>query len=348
MRMVAVPAGSFQMGRKEPSPKHWDEEPAHKVSISRSFLVSETEVTIEQFQQFRPDFTGSMAEGPYLVGLSWFEAREFCQWLSKVEGKPYRLPTEAEWEYAARAGKHTPFWSGNEPPEPGAANPWGLHNVHSGPLEWCHDWYGPYAYEDQVDPVGRNEGLNKVIRGGGLDRKKPEYSRSGNRAAYGPSFAMMEGTKAGGYSQDEILSEEPTLEGLIGVWYGTTIFGKPIALDHMPVLDVDWNDFQQPGEDRETKWSAQWEGTLMAPADAEVTFHIASDFAVNLGVEGRTIVTWEGLETEQSGMMEMKKDGRYPISIKYVHNQEVCAQPGRPELFENLMELAGAGKNPDS
>ena len=97
-------------------------------------------MTIEQFRKFRPGFTGSMTEGEYVVGISWYDAVSFCKWLSKKEGKIYRLPTEAEWEYAARAGTNTSFWSGEDPPESGTPNPWGLINVHSGPLEWCHDW----------------------------------------------------------------------------------------------------------------------------------------------------------------------------------------------------------------
>ena len=195
MKMVLIEAGSFSMGGANPRPDGWDEQPVHQVRISRAFSISATEVTIERYRRFRPEFTGSRVAEPAVTGLSWHDAVAFCRWLSKKEGRPYRLPTEAEWEYAARAGTDTPFWSGAKPPAHGAANPWGLRQVHSGPAEWCHDWYGPYTYEDQTDPVGPDHGVARVIRGGGLDRREPYYARSRNRASYAPAFAIMGGAK---------------------------------------------------------------------------------------------------------------------------------------------------------
>ena len=159
MRFMSIPAGSFEMGNSDPGIQDWDEAPVHGVSISAGFYMSETEVTLEQYRQFRPDFSGSMLEYPAVVGLSWDDAAAFCEWLSDKEGIVYRLPTEAEWEYACRAGTSTPYWSGAEPPEQGVPNPWGLKHMHSGPREWCYDWYGPYPHGAQINPVGPAEGF---------------------------------------------------------------------------------------------------------------------------------------------------------------------------------------------
>ena len=137
MELVEVPAGAFVMGRVD---GYWDQTPAHKVTISKPFMISVAEVTVGQYRAFRPDapIGGSDADGA--TGVSWHDAAAFCRWLSRKEGKPYRLPTEAVWEYACRAGTQTAFWSGGKPPKPGQANPWGLKGMHSGPLEWCADW----------------------------------------------------------------------------------------------------------------------------------------------------------------------------------------------------------------
>ena len=153
MKMVAIAPGSFVMGAetnefnlgpKTPESKDapsWDETPRHQVNITRGFRLSEQEVTADQFRQFKPDFQPASAFAPYATGVSWNDAMAFCRWLSAREGKTYRLPTEAEWEYACRAGTKTIFWSGDTPPQ-NDVNPWGLKNMQSGPAEWCYDWHG--------------------------------------------------------------------------------------------------------------------------------------------------------------------------------------------------------------
>lgn len=174
----------------------WDERPVHEVTILQPFRIAETEVTVEQFRHFRPDFPGGGPHPPYATGVSWEEAEAFCRWLSEREGRPYRLPTEAEWEYTARAGTGTLFWSGDAPPPPGNPNPWGLKNVHSGPVEWTRDWYGEYPFEPQVDPVGPEAGQVKVLRGGAIQvvtdpetaSRAPYYSRSANRGGLPPGY----------------------------------------------------------------------------------------------------------------------------------------------------------------
>ncbi len=225
MALVRIAPGAFEMGvdstplpaalTKGPSgviydrpsdAGDYDEAPVHKVTIAQPFWMSVTEVTVDQYRQFRPAYRGNPYYAPYASGVSWNDAVAFTEWLSEKEGKPYRLPTEAEWEFACRAGTRTPFSSGAQPPEAGKPNPWGLENMHSGVAEWVLDWHGMYPREAQIDPVGPAFGIAKVVRGGGLDYKAapktdggrhlpaemPYYARSANRAAIAPGFESAE------------------------------------------------------------------------------------------------------------------------------------------------------------
>jgi len=213
MKFVEVPAGSFLMGRDKGG--GWDERPAHKVTISKPFLMSVTEVTNARYERFDPAHKKlrgklgfSKGDNEAVVFVSWHDAVAFCKWLSKKESKPYRLPTEAEWEYACRAGTTTPYHTGKTLPKPfhrnvttswfpGSGrgkdksvklttaatppNPWGLFDVHGNVEEWCGDWYGPYAKGDREDPVGRADGDFKVTRGGSHSTTLG-FLRSANRS----------------------------------------------------------------------------------------------------------------------------------------------------------------------
>ncbi len=195
LRLVPVSAGEFVMGSAV-KPANWDEQPVHRVTISTSFHISETEVTAEQFRKFKPDATLNSAYAPYAAGVSWHDAVAFCEWLSREEGRHYRLPTEAEWEFAARAGRADgAAWE----IKPGQANPWGLRNLLTGPVEWCSDWYGEYDLAAARDPAGYATGLTKVIRGGYLDtpeKTKPDdYRRPSNRTAAPPNFGPNSGSE---------------------------------------------------------------------------------------------------------------------------------------------------------
>ncbi|MHC4575715.1 MAG: formylglycine-generating enzyme family protein, partial [Planctomycetota bacterium] len=174
MGLVRIRPGAFQMGSND---GEWDERPVHNVTISPEFYVQITEVTADQYRLFDPNYSGT----DYATGISWHDANAFCTWLSNLEGKPYRLPTEAEWEYVCRAGTTTPYSSGASPPPAGTPNPWGVVNMHNSPREWVWDWHGEYPYEDQVDPVGPEQGMARVVRGGGLDDSGAYYFRSSNR-----------------------------------------------------------------------------------------------------------------------------------------------------------------------
>lgn len=211
IRMVDIPAGYFFMGSRAIG-EDFDEAPIHRVTIGQPFRMSACEITNAQYEQFRPDHRRirgkngvSKADNEPVVNVSWGDAMAFCRWLSEKEGRNYRLPTEAEWEYACRAGTYTLFnvgdglpgeyhrsqrvardfdsvdlTVGQTPP-----NAFGLHDMHGNVEEWCLDFYGRYDASDQTNPCGPSEGVFRVTRGG--SHHTPEkYLRSANRMAMLP------------------------------------------------------------------------------------------------------------------------------------------------------------------
>ncbi len=236
--MKAIPGGSFKIGSPENEQmREADEGPQKTVNIS-PFFMAEIEVSWDEYLAF---YSATAAEGrstdtegtrtqedvdaisgptpPYgqpdqnwglgkrpAITMSYHSAETYCKWLSQVTGKTYRLPTEAEWEYAARGGKETPFFFAGNPKdfvkkgfigslfgkendsinnyiifksnselktqEPGAveANPFGLKNMMGNAAEYCLDWYAPDAYsklqDNAKDPMGPEEGEEHVVRGG--------------------------------------------------------------------------------------------------------------------------------------------------------------------------------------
>jgi formylglycine-generating enzyme required for sulfatase activity len=218
MKFVRIDAGSFMMGQGAATPRsrqEWnerdhDEAPAHRVEISKSFSLGIHEVTNAQYEAFDPKHKRYQSDGDDhpVVHVAWPEAVAFCAWLSKKETRPYRLPTEAEWEYACRAGTTAKFHTGDKLDASQAnfgsksaakvgsysANPWGLHDMHGNVAEWCHDWYGPYTAGDQTDPVGRADGYARVVRGWSWLTVRPtsdtmKYCRSANRSGHLPEDA---------------------------------------------------------------------------------------------------------------------------------------------------------------
>jgi formylglycine-generating enzyme required for sulfatase activity len=192
--MVELPGGTFVMGSPEGEEGREDDEVQHSVRLS-PFLISKTEVTQGMWRAVMgslPACDGDKRwdgdEFPMLC-VSWYDAEAFCSALSELEGLPegqgYRLPTEAEWEFAARAGSTT-AWAGTTDPEElcGFAavgvcegvdgpqrvgtrlgNAWGLHDMSGNVWEWTADWYGPYQ-GDATDPRGPPSGSARVNRGG--------------------------------------------------------------------------------------------------------------------------------------------------------------------------------------
>ncbi|MEX0778057.1 MAG: SUMF1/EgtB/PvdO family nonheme iron enzyme [Phycisphaeraceae bacterium] len=211
MRMVPIPRGSFTMGQSVGG--EFDERPTHRVALTRGFHLAGTQVTNAQYEQFDPRHRAlrgndglSSGDDQAVIQVSWADAEAFCRWLSQREKRPYRLPTEAEWEYACRAGTQTPFWTGDDFPKDWGrnqkntwtpapvnltvgtlpANGWGLYDMHGNVEEWCSDWYGPYALADQTDPTGPATGQMKVTRGGSHNTT-PAYLRSANRSGALPA-----------------------------------------------------------------------------------------------------------------------------------------------------------------
>ena len=201
IKMLSISPGTFEMGAETNSfnlgektaeskdGPYWDETPQHKVTLTKAFRISEEKVTTEQFRRFRADFQPTGYFGPYATGVSWSEAMEFCKWLSEKEAKTYRLPTEAEWEYACRAGTTSLFWSGSTPPRGEDVNPWGLKRMHSGPAEWCYDWHGEYPAADQVDPVGYDSGWARVVRGGAV--RSAQLKNADGSTTLGPDLSPV-------------------------------------------------------------------------------------------------------------------------------------------------------------
>lgn len=217
MKMIVVKPGTFLMGSAGIG-MNYDEAPAHPVTISETFRISSTEVTNRQFEEFMPEHTAfrgkngfSSGDDEAVIYVSHHEATAFCEWLSAKEGKTYRLPSEAEWEYACRAGSMGPYAIGDRSLpksmlkhqehswmpvkaslEVGKSvpNEWGIYDMHGNVEEWCLDWYGPYEASPIVNPGGPEKGSFRVVRGGSHNTPV-NYLRSANRSALMPGDRTM-------------------------------------------------------------------------------------------------------------------------------------------------------------
>ncbi|MCP4659645.1 MAG: SUMF1/EgtB/PvdO family nonheme iron enzyme [bacterium] len=244
MRFRRIRAGTFQMGSPPEELARDDDETLHKVTLTLDFWMAETEVTQGQWNELIRDnpsrFRNCGADCP-VERVNWFEALEFANRLSEREGlgecytltcsgtfgenfacsevdfvgldcRGYRLPTESEWEYAARAGTTTAFWTGDnlttgqanydgnfpygEIPKgvfretPVATrsfdpNPWGLYEVHGNVWEWVWDWYRAVSGNSVIDPTGREYSSGRVLRGGGW-HDPARHCRAADRVGRAP------------------------------------------------------------------------------------------------------------------------------------------------------------------
>ncbi len=239
MPFAWCPPGTFQMGSPESEKQRGDEEALHTVTLTKGFYAGIGPVTRGQFARFvaltkyeteaetqggesvtwrKPGFEQT-DDHPVCV-VTWNDAQAFCKWLATESKRPIRLPMEAEWEYAARAGTSTPYYFGSElngtqancngngpygtstkgpylqkttPVGSYSAkfpHPWGLADVHGNVFQWCEYWYGAEFYNrgDSTDPMGPgpDDGSNRVFRGGSWDASA-RYCRSAYRCCGGPA-----------------------------------------------------------------------------------------------------------------------------------------------------------------
>src|SRR5262245_19043987 len=189
LELARLPAGEFLMGTGDNSLLFDDDErPMHRITITKPFLIGKYEVTQVQWEALM-DSNPSRHTGDFLPvhDISWNDAQEFCKRLAERSGRPVRLPTEAQWEYACRAGTTTLFSFGDNQEQLGEygwyqdnadqgpalvgtkkPNPWGLYDMHGNVFEWCSDWFDNtyYGWGTDKDPSGPQAGAKRVLRGG--------------------------------------------------------------------------------------------------------------------------------------------------------------------------------------
>ncbi len=208
MKLVRIPAGEFMMGSPASEQGRDNDEAQHKVKLTKVFYMGITEVTQQQYEAVMgtnpSKFKG--ASNP-VEQVSWDDAQVFCEKLTSLAGYTVRLPTEAEWEYACRAGSTIRFsfgdsysllggyaWYSSNSGERSHAvatrkvNVWGLHDMHGNVWEWCSDWYAEsYAFTDNVNPQGPDSGSSRVLRGGSWFNSA-QNCRCANRLRITPDY----------------------------------------------------------------------------------------------------------------------------------------------------------------
>jgi formylglycine-generating enzyme required for sulfatase activity len=193
--MTNLPAGAFIMGENAGDKFTTDtERPAHRVCLAETFAIGSFPVTVGEFQRFDSRHAPDEAEDLPVVRVSWLDATAYCEWLTEQTGRTYRLPSEAEWEFACRAGTRTPFSVGDEITTAEAnflydeigmrvglgsrarvgsfpSNPFGLHDLHGNVCEWVADsWHPGYDGAPTNGSAWVEPGYERrVIRGGAWD-----------------------------------------------------------------------------------------------------------------------------------------------------------------------------------
>ena len=215
MKLFRIPAGEFMMGSPQTEKdRSISEGPQHKVTISKPFYMGITEVTQEQYEAVMEQYGAVVEKDPSkfrgsklpVETVSWNDAAAFCKALSKKTNKAVRLPTEAEWEYACRAGTRTRFHFGDDEGKLGGyswhrnnsegkthlvaqkkPNPWGLYDMYGNVYEWCSDWYSKdyHTGATAIDPQGPSSGTARVFRSASW-QVGPGRHRSASRGSRTP------------------------------------------------------------------------------------------------------------------------------------------------------------------
>ncbi|MDD2464612.1 MAG: formylglycine-generating enzyme family protein [Desulfobulbus sp.] len=211
-----IEPGSFLMGSPEDEPERYDDEYQHQVRLSQGFWMAETTVSQALWTAVMGEDPSQFEENPEnpVERVSWFDVQTFIERLNdQAPGLAFRLPTEAEWEYACRSGGNGPFsWGAELSPEQAnyngeypynhgkkgfyrqktlavlsfAPNFWGLYQMHGNVYEWCSDWYAAYPAGPITDPQGPKTGDDRVVRGGSW-LNDGRFVRSAFRNGGGPS-----------------------------------------------------------------------------------------------------------------------------------------------------------------
>jgi len=216
MTFVLIPGGTFSMGSPEDEPARDADENQHQVTLTQSFYLQTTEVTQGQWRavmRSNPSYFSNCGNNCPVETVSWNDVQSFIAVMNRRGEGTYGLPTEAEWEYAARAGSNSAFYNGGityiddcAPVDPNLnligwycgnshdkthpvaqkqPNAWGLYDMIGNVWEWCADWYGTYPSKSVTDPTGPSSGPNHVVRGGGW-YYSAQRCRSANRYMRSP------------------------------------------------------------------------------------------------------------------------------------------------------------------
>ena len=202
IKMIYVEGGTFLMGSTN---GYSDERPVHSVTLD-SYYIAETEVTQAQWYAVMGSNPSSYTgDNRPVESVSWDDAMEFCKKLSELTGKKYTLPTEAQWEYAARGGNKSKgytysgsnniedvawYWdnsSSHHAVKTKQPNELGIYDMSGNVWEWCLDWYGDYSSSSQKNPTGPMSGSRRVLRGGGWNYRA-SYCRVADRYYFTPSY----------------------------------------------------------------------------------------------------------------------------------------------------------------